>query len=70
MSLETQGVPTAILCTEEFQALAHLRLEAVGLPAARIATIRHPLAGLAPEVVRARAADALSRIAQAFTLSA
>jgi hypothetical protein len=69
VALEARGIPTVILCTEEFEALARLRLEATGLPPARLVALPHPLAGLPAPAVRARAAAALPLIAWALTPS-
>jgi hypothetical protein len=70
VALEARGIPTAILCTEAFEALARLRLAASGLPPARLVALPHPLAGLPAAAVRARAAAALEHIVQAFARQA
>ena len=64
--LEAKGVPSVVICTDEFLGLARLRVEAVGLPPRRIVAIPHPLASLDPATITARARDVLSAVVEAL----
>ena len=58
MELEQAGVPTVIVVTEPFEALARQAAAAYDLPTARIVVIEHPIGGVGPDVIEARAAAA------------
>jgi hypothetical protein len=59
ISLESLGVPTAVIVTTEFLREAHLQRAALGMEALAPVVIRHPLSSLTEEEIRSRAADAL-----------
>lgn len=46
MRLEAAGVPTVLVATASFVALARQVADAYGLPQARIAVVEHPLGGI------------------------
>jgi len=54
--LEKEGVPTVVVGTDEFQSLATLESKARGMPDLPIAITKHPIGGLKPDQVRAKAA--------------
>lgn len=53
--------------TDEFQALGRMEAKARGLPDLPLALTRHPLGGLKPEAVRAKAADLVQAVALAIS---
>ncbi len=59
MRLEAAGVPTVVVATSAFAALAHQTADAYGLPEARIAVVPHPLGGIATAEVRSKADEAV-----------
>jgi hypothetical protein len=62
MSLESLGVPTAVIVTSEFVHEAKLQRAALGMEALVPVVIAHPLSSLADPDIRARALDALPQI--------
>jgi hypothetical protein len=60
--LEAGGVPTVVLVTEPFAELAQYAAHAEALPLARIAVISHPLGGVGPDVVTAKAHAAVETV--------
>jgi hypothetical protein len=48
-------VPTVVVATTSFAALARQIADATGVPDARIAVVEHPLGGIDERAVRARA---------------
>jgi hypothetical protein len=56
--LERRGIPTVVIVTEIFTALAHIEAEAKGMPNVRIVTVDHPLGGNTRQQVEAKAAVA------------
>lgn len=62
MSLESLGIPTAVIITTEFVREAELQRAALGMNALTPVVIEHPLSTLSDEEIRARAAQALPAI--------
>ena len=62
MRLEAAGVPTVVVATTAFAALAHQTADAYGLPGARIAVVAHPLGGITDAEVTSRADDAVETV--------
>lgn len=62
MSLESLGVPTAVIVTTEFVREAKLQREALGMTSLVPVVIQHPLSSLTDEEIRARAASALPQV--------
>jgi len=60
--LEAAGLPTVVVATTAFAALAHQTADAYGLPGARIAVVPHPLGGIAAADVTSRADDAVESV--------
>jgi len=59
MSLESLGIPTAVIITSEFVREAELQRAALGMNALAPVVIEHPLSTLSDEEIRGRAALAL-----------
>ncbi len=62
MSLESLGVPTAVIVTTTFLHEARVQREALGMQGLVPVVIEHPLSSLSDEEIRARAAQALGQI--------
>ncbi len=54
--LEKEGIPTAVVGTDEFLALGRLESRSRGLPDLPFALTKHPIGGLRPPDVLAKAA--------------
>ena len=59
MNLEAAGIPTVLLATTAFQALAAEMAATLGLPDMRIVAVDHPLGGTDEAAVIARAEAAV-----------
>lgn len=59
ISLESLGVPTAVIITSEFVREAELQRAALGMNALAPVVIEHPLSTLDDDAIRGRAAQAL-----------
>ena len=66
--LEKEGLPTVVVGTDEFQSLARMESKARGLPELPLVITEHPIGGLKPEVVQARAAHLAATAAAAVTV--
>jgi hypothetical protein len=67
--LEQQGVPTVVMGTFEFEALARLEAKNRGLEALPLALVPHPLGGLRDEEVLGKADLAVESVVKAVTAS-
>jgi hypothetical protein len=65
--LEQSGLPAAVVCTDAFTASADAMAALRGVPGYRYLTIPHPMANLAPDGVRERAAKAVPQIVGMLT---
>ena len=65
--LEQRGVPTAVMGTFEFEALARLEARNRGLEALPLALIPHPLGGIREDEVVRKADLALEAVLKAVT---
>ncbi len=61
VSLETQGVPTAVIVTTEFEHEAHVQRTALGMDALDPVVIQHPLSTLSDEEIDRRADEAVAQ---------
>ena len=61
-SLESLGVPTAVIVTTEFVHEARLQRDALGMTGLVPVVIQHPLSSLSDEEIRGRAAQALEQV--------
>jgi hypothetical protein len=62
VQLEANGVPTVVLVTDPFAELAEYSAHAEALPRLRMAVIAHPLGGVGPDTVIAKASDAVETV--------
>ena len=62
MSLESLGVPAAVIVTTEFLREARVQREALGMKDLVPVVIDHPLSSISDEDIRNRAAQALGQI--------
>lgn len=61
ISLESLGVPTAVIVTSTFLHEAKVQREALGMTGIVPVVIDHPLSSISEEEIRARAAQALAQ---------
>lgn len=61
VSLESQGVPTAVIVTTEFEHEAHVQRAALGMDALDPVVIQHPLSTLSDEEIDRRADEAVAQ---------
>jgi hypothetical protein len=61
-SLETLGVPTAVIVTTEFLHEARVQRAALGMTGLVPVVIQHPLSSISDEEIRARATQALEQV--------
>ena len=62
ISLESLGVPTAVIVTTTFLHEARVQREALGMQGLVPVVIEHPLSSLSDDEIRARAAQALGQV--------
>jgi hypothetical protein len=67
IELERRGVPTAVICTEEFVASARAQAEICGNPGYPFAVVPHPIGSLAQSELQARAASAVPHVIAILT---
>jgi len=66
ISLESLGVPTAVIVTSEFVREAEVQRAALGMTGLVPVVIPHPLSSLTDEEIHARAAKALPEVVAAW----
>ncbi|HMA89091.1 MAG TPA: hypothetical protein VKP89_10160 [Burkholderiales bacterium] len=62
ISLESLGVPTAVIVTSTFLHEARVQREALGMAGIVPVVIDHPLSSISDEEIRGRAAQALAQV--------
>lgn len=62
ISLESLGVPTAVIVTRTFLHEARVQREALGMAGIVPVVIEHPLSSISDEEIRGRAAQALGQV--------
>jgi hypothetical protein len=67
--LEQRGVPTAVMGTFEFEALARLEAKNRGIEALPLALVPHPLGGIRDDEVLKKADLAIESVLKAVTRS-
>ena len=67
--LEQRGVPTAVMGTLEFEALAHLEAKNRGIEALPLALVPHPLGGIRDDEVLKKADLAIDVVLKALVQS-
>ena len=65
-SLESLGVPTAVIVTTMFLHEARVQRAALGMQGLAPVVIEHPLSSLTEEEIRGRAADALGQVVKVW----
>lgn len=63
MSLESLGIPSAVVITSDFVREAQVQRAALGMSALEPVVIAHPLSSLTEDEIAARAAQALPGVA-------
>ena len=67
MELERRGIPTVTVCSHLFQRLGDLERRSLGQPELPLAVTPHPIGGLAPAAVTAKADALLDTIVAGLT---
>ncbi len=65
--LERAGVPTVLVCSDEFGPLAHAQAQVLGMVGLPLVPIPHPLAGNERKLVGAKAQAIAEEVASALT---
>jgi len=68
--MEKRGIPATLVATEEFVSLALAERAGLGYPTLPFSLVPHPVGGIPPETVAARADAAIDQIVHALTTSA
>lgn len=64
VDLESAGVPTVLLCTTPFMAIAKAMGSGSGRSSLRVVEMEHPLGAITQEQVGQKARDAVDRVEQ------
>jgi hypothetical protein len=67
IELERRGVPTAVICTEEFVASARAQAEICGNPGYPFVVVPHPIGSLTRGELQARATTAVPQVISILT---
>lgn len=67
MTLETAGVPTAVICSDEFGPLGRAEAQVMGYGGLPLIPIPHPLAGNEADLVRSKAAAVAEEVLATLT---
>lgn len=67
IELERRGIPTAVICTEEFRASAQAQAAICGNPRYPFAVVRHPIGSLTRTELDERALAALPQVIAILT---
>jgi len=62
IELETRGVVTALICTDQFITTAKAMAQIRGIPDYPFAIVPHPMGSLTPQEVRAKAEAAVPKV--------
>ena len=65
--LEQRGVPTVVVGTSEFEALARLEAKNRGIETLPLALVPHPLGGIQTDEVKKKAELAVDAVVRALT---
>jgi hypothetical protein len=65
--LEKRGIPTAVICSDEFAPLGRAESRTLGMGGIPIAVIPHPLAGNQPDEVKKKAAAVAEEVISILT---
>ena len=69
VSLETRGLPTAVIVTTEFVREAEVQRAALGMNGLEPVVIAHPLSTLTSEEIDGRVSEALSQVKRVWQQS-
>ena len=67
IELDRRGVPTAVICTDQFIQSAKAQAAICGNPEYPFAVVAHPIGSLTPAELQARAAVALPQVLAILT---
>jgi hypothetical protein len=67
IELERRGVPTAVICTDQFVASAKAQAEICGNPHYPFVVVSHPIGSLTTAELRARATSAAPQVIEILT---
>ena len=67
IELDRRGVPTAVICTDQFIQSARAQAAICGNPEYPFAVVAHPIGSLTPAELQARAAVALPQVLAILT---
>jgi hypothetical protein len=67
LSLERAGIPTALVCSDEFAPLARAESRACGMSGEPLVVVAHPLADNRPDEVARKAAAIVDEIVSVLT---
>ncbi|MCH8296681.1 MAG: hypothetical protein IH873_01310 [Chloroflexi bacterium] len=67
MELEKRGVRTVVVGTDRFRRLGEVERRSLGMPDLTMAIAEHPLGGLQPEQLLAKADGLLEQVVQGLT---
>ena len=67
IELERRGVPTAVICTDQFIASAKAQAEICGNPGYPFVVVAHPVGSLTPAELRERAKTAAPQVIDVLT---
>ena len=67
IELERRGVPTAVICTDQFVASAKAQAEICGNPEYPFVVVGHPIGSLTTEELRERARVAVDQVVAILT---
>jgi hypothetical protein len=67
IELEQRGVPTAVICTDQFVASAKAQAAICGNPDYPFVVVPHPIGSLTPVELRERARAATSQVVEILT---
>ena len=67
IELERRGVPTAVICTDQFIASAKAQAEICGNPSYPFVVVAHPIGSLTPAELRDRAKTAAPQVIEVLT---
>lgn len=66
--MESRGIPTVMICTDEFRTLARHEADSLGMPELPLVPVAHPLGGQQADAIRRKAEAALAAVAAMFTI--
>lgn len=65
--MENRGIPTVMICTDEFSLLGRNEAESLGMPGLPIALVPHPIGGQKAAAIHEKATTAVEQIVRILT---